>query len=336
MSELLSGLGAPHSRLSVDRGLSFPRRSVLFVPAIVLDQPAHPLTYFLARALTGKVYWRDCPDTVVLDLEDSVAAAARLGAEEVLARFLGALVPCQHMEIAVRLNTSEGVQHILETAQRLALPAVNTFMLPKLTLERCGLVLPDLVSMAEVIGIVEDAGAIRDMREIARTIVSVNDASDRHRVSGLAIGFDDLAADLRVGRDSLLDPSLLLPVSADFLVCVKSAGLQAIGPVCNRVDGDLGASEVHAFRKMGFDGCLTVFPPQIAGINSEFTPGKDQVAFAKAVLGELEIAATAGLGWVIHDGVKYDTADVGYLRWICRFEEICGEIDSIRKSGPCE
>lgn len=244
-------------------------------------------------------------DEIVVDLEDSVAAAAKERARELVAGFL-ARERTPASVVAVRVNALAGPwgeRDVLELARR-AGPRIGSLIVPKV--ERAD-------QIAEVERLLDTQGeSAREVRlqalvETAAGLLRVGEISaSSPRLESLILGYADLAASLGRGP-GVMPPERWLYAQETLLVAARARGLQAIdGPYLEIRDGaGLRLRARHA-RALGFDGKWAVHPGQVAIINETFTPIPDEVARARAVLDALERAE--GRGAVELDGEMIDEA----------------------------
>ncbi len=130
------------------------------------------------------------------------------------------------------------------------------------------------------------------------------------RLSALTWGAEDLSADLgaETNRNSegvLLDPYRLARVLC--LAGAASAGVPAIDTVFTDFrDSDREAfrRECGAARRDGFAGKMAIHPTQIPIINQAFTPTREAIAHAQAIVDAF--AANPGAGVAAVGGVMVD------------------------------
>ena len=131
------------------------------------------------------------------------------------------------------------------------------------------------------------------------------------------LGRDDLAASLRIDR-AHMTPERFGSFFLDFVCASRAEGCDPIGPVFNDLENSTGLTqELVALRTMGFTGSLCVFPNQVKDVNRAFAfVTQEMRAKYASIRDALAQASTKGLGWVICDGRKYDTADLAYIDFV--------------------
>ncbi len=269
-------------------------RSLLFVPgdsARKLDKALH------AGA-----------DAIIVDLEDSVAMAAKAEARRIAADFTG-----QHRDrisIYVRVNgLSTGM-----TAGDLAaiMPAApHGIMLPKAEGPQSAEQLSVMLRAEEALAGLAD-GITRILPIITETAAGLLMAplwrTRQPRLAGLTWGAEDLSADVgatssRDDEGHLTDPFRL--ARSLTLFAAAACETDAIDTV-HVAFNDLAAldAECRQARRDGFSGKLAIHPAQVPVINAAFTPSDAALAEARAVVNAFAEAGDAGV--VAIDGRMFD------------------------------
>ena len=272
-------------------------RSLLFVPG---DDETK-----LAKALASEA------DALILDLEDSVAFAAKHAARQTAAAFLTEARRREHRpRLFVRVNPLDSglTDADLETVMR-ARP--DGIVLPKCLdgsgVQQLGAKLA--VREAEY-GL--DDGVTRILAIATETACSLfGFASYRgcsRRLEGLVWSGEDLSADLGAETNRLPDGRYAAPyVFARTLTLIgaAAAGVNAIDAVyTNFRDIESLREEALAARRDGYVAKMAIHPAQVAVINAVFTPSAEAVAHAHAVIAAFEAAPGAGI--VSLDGEMLD------------------------------
>jgi citrate lyase subunit beta/citryl-CoA lyase len=243
-------------------------RSYLFVPA---DRPER-----YAKALASGA------DAVIVDLEDAVAPPAKDSARAALLAWLARA----EGQVVVRINAG-GTPWFADDLAVLLSPQVVAAMVPKA--ERAD----DLarVPHASLLPLVETAAGVDNVREIARA----------PRVQRLVFGSIDLQADLGMAGDG----DELLVFRTQLVLQSRLANLAPpVDGVCTAIDDTAAlAADTLRARRLGFGAKLCIHPRQVDPVNRGFTPGADEVAWARRVL---DAAAAAGGAAVAVDGRMVD------------------------------
>ena len=274
--------------------MSAPLRSILYVPG---DRPDR-----FEKALASDA------DGVVLDLEDSVAAGAKVPARSAVAEFVRS--PWQK-PLFVRVN---GLASELTAADVNALAGAPI----------AGIRAPKVESTADVAAfarLADEAGLRVDLwclLESARAVELAYEIARSPRVAAIALGEADLVASLGVRADEGLDYA-----RARCVVAARAAGrpapMQAVYTTLGDEEG-LRRSTEHG-RALGFFGRMAIHPAQVGVINDVFTPSAQEVAAAREAV---DAAASSGAD-AMPDGRFVDSAVVEQARLVLALAERLSE-----------
>ena len=285
------------------------RRSMLFVPGANA-----------AMVSTSFIYQ---PDTIMFDLEDSVALSEKDSARMLVAHAL------QHplyreMETLVRVNplTSEYGLADLNAAVRAGASGIR---LPKTDSAQ------DITAMeTEIERIERDCG-----REVGSTlmlaaiespqgILAANEiAQASKRLIGIALGAEDYVRAMKTERSP--EGIELLFARSTILHAARANGLMAFDTVYSDARNEEGfLREAALIKQMGFDGKSLINPAQIALIHNLFAPTQKEVDYAEKVIKAAEDAAKAGFGVVSLNGKMVDTPIIERSRLIVQRAQTSG------------
>jgi len=272
-------------------------RSLLFVPA---DSPKK-----LEKAMTCSA------DALIVDLEDSVAPEGKAAARQSAAAFLKETVPAtERPQLIVRVNSlrsglTDADLDVVAAAQP------DAVMLPKAEGGASVAHLDAKLAVREAKSGIAD-GAIKIIAIATETaaalFVAGTYAGSSKRLAALTWGAEDLSAELgaETNRDAegvLLDPYRLARVLC--LAGAATAGVPAIDTVFTDFrDREAFRRECAAARRDGFLGKMAIHPTQIPIINEAFTPSREAVAHAKAIVEAFAAnpdAGVVGIGGVMAD-----------------------------------
>lgn len=258
-------------------------QSILFVPAGRGD--------LVGKAASGEAA------IVCLDLEDGVAPDAKAAARGALQSAVDR-VRAGGKPVAVRLNSAlEHVSHDLA-----ALPeGLDLLVLPKAgsvafiedlsgALERLHGFVPALVALVETA-----AGLTAMSRQQALPAA----------VAALALGTEDLAADLGVAPESAA-------IEHSFHELARNAARLRVpllgypGSIANFSDPKLFEAAARAGREGGAIGGFAIHPKQVAVLNAVFALSDDERRQAEAEVAAFEAGLAQGLGAVNHEGRMID------------------------------
>lgn len=255
-------------------------RSLLFVPA---DSEKK-----IPKALASDA------DVVILDLEDSVAPAAKPAARALAAEVLRS--NCE-ARIYVRVNALD-TGLTLDDLQA-TLPA-----------RPHGLVLPKSASAEDVnrlhalIMMVapgdEATPVIAIATETAASIFNMGSYVNAHpRLEGLNWGMEDLAAALgaQSNRDERGEPTEPYRLARTLtLFAARAAGLAPIDAVYPNFRDSAGLSkQCREAVRDGFTAKMCIHPDQIGAINEAFTPSSEMIARARHIVEAFAAAGNPGV-----------------------------------------
>lgn len=271
-------------------------RSMLFVPA---DSE---------RKLAKSV---DSPaDVLILDLEDSVAEARKVGARATAAEFITGQAAQLSSRLFVRINP-------LDTA--LAMGDLAAVVVPGLA----GILLPKTHSAADIVhlGHCLDAlearagmapGTVRIVpvaTETAPAMLNMQSfASPVSRLAGVTWGAEDLSAAIGAVSNREEDGSwspLYTWANSLCLCAAAAAGVPAIDTLHADFRDAAGlAAACRASRRRGFRGRIAIHPDQVAIINEAYSPSEAELAHARRIVDAF--AAQPEAGTLSIDGVMVD------------------------------
>ncbi len=266
-------------------------RSFLFVPG---DSPRK-----FEKASAGAA------DALILDLEDSVAAGAKVAARGTVATMLAA--PRGRQAKFVRVNA-------LDTGLTLAdLAAVMPGGPDGIVLPKCQGP-DDLRQLAHYLAAFETVhglGQTRILAIVTETAGSLFTLGGYRgvdpRLWGMMWGAEDLAASLGA-RENAAKGVYHEPFRLARNLCLAgaaAAGVVAVDSICATLDDpDLIAAEAQAARRDGFGAKAVIHPNHVAAVNLAFTPTEVEVAWARRVLAAF--AADPAAGVVRIDGRMID------------------------------
>lgn len=242
----------------------------------------------------GKV--GDCgADAVIIDLEDSVAVAAKSDARALTADFLRS-ARSTGPALWVRINP-------LGTEECEADVAAVAGLKP------AGLVLPKCEGPEDVdrLGaLVAEAGGGPDIAvhaiatETARAVFRLAGFAERRvdRLAAISWGAEDLATAVGASGNRHADGGfhdLFLHVRSLALLAARAAGVQPVDTLHAdfRDTEGLRASSIRA-RAEGFTGRLAIHPAQVAVINAAFMPTAEEIDWAGRIVAAFAAAPDAG------------------------------------------
>ncbi|MBV9734879.1 MAG: CoA ester lyase [Acidisphaera sp.] len=257
-------------------------RSLLFVPA---DSERK-----FARARASGA------DALILDLEDSVAAVRRPEARRLLRGFLDGGRDGQRLFVRINSLAAEDALHDLAAV----MPGrPDGVVLPKATPD-------DLARLDHYLDALEVAGrlprggthVIAIATETAAGVFSLGHYRGvTARLEALTWGAEDLAALLgAVNRrpDGAYDDTFRL-ARALCLLAAQAAGVAAVDTIHADFRNEAAlAEECRAAARAGFTAKMAIHPAQVGPINAAFSPGEEDLAWARGVIAAFAANPDAG------------------------------------------
>jgi citrate lyase subunit beta/citryl-CoA lyase len=263
-----------------------PRRSVLYMPG------SNARALEKARTLPA--------DTVILDLEDSVAPDAKDEARNQVCAAVEA-GGFGRREVVIRVNAPDTAWAEADLAAAVK-AAPDAILIPKVsdpeTLTSVGARLRRLGApdRTRVWAMIETPLAILRAEAIANAARDVGT-----RLECLVLGTNDLAKETRARLVPGRAP--MLPWIAGVLLAARAHEIDVLDGVFNTLADPEGfRAECEQGRDLGFDGKTLIHPNQIEVANAVFAPAPDEVAQARAIIAAFERPENAGKGVVSLEG----------------------------------
>lgn len=244
-------------------------------------------------------------DTVILDLEDSVAISEKDAARDLVYQAIKTIsYPC---EVGVRINhisTPYGRKDL----ERVLLAKPELIRLPKAESAEEIQEIDAIITAAEEANGFEP-GSIRMMAAIEtakglRQAYEIATASPR--MEALAIGGEDFLADLKTSRTR--HGGELAVARGQLVLAARAAGVQVIDSVFSDIrDEDGFIAETTRIKEMGFDGKSVVNPRQIKLIYQIFAPAEKEIDLAERILEAYQEALAKNSGVISLNGKMIDT-----------------------------
>jgi len=241
-------------------------RSLLFVPG---DRPD--------RMKKGQSLGADI---LILDLEDSVAAARKDDARKAVGEILS---EPRAMPIFVRVNATE--------------PLMERDLAGIAPGRPDGIVLPKAEGGASIASLSRRLDALGDQNARILPIATETPAAVfglgtygnvTSRLCGLTWGAEDLPSAIGATTAREADGTFTAPyqtVRSLALFAAHAAGVAAIETVYPALKDERGLMDyAKRARRDGFSGMLAIHPAQLAAIHAAFTPSKEEIAWAQRVV----------------------------------------------------
>ncbi|GAA2275146.1 CoA ester lyase [Nonomuraea roseoviolacea subsp. roseoviolacea] len=264
-----------------------PAVSWLYVPG---DRPER----FAKAAASGA-------DVVIIDLEDAVAPARKDEARANAAAYLRERASDPgDVAVHVRVNDLTMPRGRDDVAALAGLPGLDGLRLPK-------------VESAAVLDALGDCPApAYAVLESAAGVLAASAVAAHPRVAGVALGEQDLSAELSVTDVAALNQLRLQVVLAAAAACLPPVPM-SVYPNVRDEEGLLASCA--AGRAIGMFGRAAIHPRQIPVIRRAFTPTEEETARAEEIAEAAERAEREGLGAVaLPDGRFVDAPIVARAR----------------------
>lgn len=244
------------------------------------------------------------PDSIMLDLEDSVTMAEKDAARLLVYQALKT-VDYGNTEMVVRinpLNTPYGKKDI----EAVVKAGVDVIRMPKTeTAEEVVEVEREIERVERELGCV---GRTKIMAAIESTLGIVNAyaiATASPRMMGIALGAEDYCANLKTQRTPGGDELRL--ARETIVVAARAAGIDALDTVYSNLnDMETFRQEVEYIKTLGFDGKSIINPRQIEIINEVFAPKEKEITKARAIIAAIKEAEAKGSGVIALNGKMID------------------------------
>lgn len=264
----------------------FELTTMLFVPA------AQARMIEKARGLAASA--------VILDLEDGVGFGEKQSAREGLASIVGRAWPDRPLLFA-RVN-GPGTEHF-----EADLAAVATLPLVGVCIPKCESASQVLEAERRLL----ESGADEGIRlcpfvESARGILNANEiASASPRVVAVALGSEDLAADMGIRRTK--GGAEMAYWRGVVATAARAAGAIPIdGVFIDFSDPEGLAADAAIGRSMGFGGKQIIHPSQIDHVARAYAPTDEELGRATRIVEAFDEAEREGRGVVVVDGRMID------------------------------
>ena len=244
------------------------------------------------------------PDSIMLDLEDSVTMAEKDTARLLVYNALKS-IDYGDTEMVVRinpLNTPYGKKDI----EAVVKAGVDVIRMPKTeTAEEVVEVEREIERVEKELGCV---GRTKIMAAIESTLGVVNAyaiATASKRMMGIALGAEDYSANLKTQRTPGGDELRL--ARETIVVAARAAGIDALDTVYSNLnDMETFRKEVEFIKTLGFDGKSIINPRQIEIVNEVFAPSQKAIDKALTILAAIKEAEKKGSGVIAVNGKMVD------------------------------
>ena len=243
-------------------------------------------------------------DCIQLDLEDSVPEAEKDTARTLVPK-AAARVRRGGADVVVRINRP--LSMAVRDLEASVGPEVDGIAVTKVQSAEHLRLLDELVGGLEAkrglktghtrfIAMIETPESFFRMDEIARSV---------GRLAAMNIGGEDFALENGMAP---AEETLLMP-KQQMVFAARSGGLMPLGFIASVAafgDWPVFRAMVRRSRQFGFMGAGCIHPGQVPIVNEEYSPGADEIAYARRVIEENVTAEAAGRASFALDGKMID------------------------------
>ena len=244
------------------------------------------------------------PDSIMLDLEDSVTLAEKDAARLLVYHALQS-VDYGQTEMVVRINplsTPFGRKDI----EAVVRAGVHVIRMPKTeTADEVREVEAEIERVEERLGCLGRTQIMAAIESALGVVNAYDIATASKRMMGIALGAEDYCANLKTQRTP--SGNELQLARQTIVVAARAAGIDALDTVYSNLnDMDTFRAEVEYIKSLGFDGKSIINPRQIEVVNEVFAPKEKDIAKARTILAAIKEAEERGSGVVSVNGKMVD------------------------------
>lgn len=263
-----------------------PRRSVLYMPG------ANERALEKAKTIPA--------DSLILDLEDSVAPEAKAEARESVCAAVRA-GGYGRRELVIRVNAIE-TPWGMDDLRAAAAVKPNAILVPKVSEPG------DITTVAKVLGAVGagDVTRLWAMMETPKSMLNAREiaalaADPENRLVCMVMGTNDLLKESRAR--ALHDRIAVVPWLAMTLAAARAYGLDILDGVYNDYRDETGfRNECEHGRTLGMDGKTLIHPSQVGPCNEIFSPTEEEVDWSRKIITAFDEPENAYKGVITVEG----------------------------------
>ena len=266
------------------------------------------------------------PDSIMLDLEDSVTLAEKDAARLLVYHALQS-VDYGQTEMVVRINplsTPFGRKDI----EAVVRAGVDVIRMPKTeTAAEVREVEAEIERVEERLGCLGRTQIMAAIESALGVVNAYDIATASKRMMGIALGAEDYCANLKTQRSQTGDELRL--ARETIVVAARAAGIDALDTVYSNLnDMEAFRAEVEFIKTLGFDGKSIINPRQIEVVNEVFAPKEKDIQKARTILAAIREAEARGSGVVAVNGKMVDRPVVIRAQRTIELAKASGLIDN--------
>ena len=244
------------------------------------------------------------PDSIMLDLEDSVTMAEKDAARLLVHNALKS-IDYGTTEMVVRinpLNTPYGKKDV----EAVVKAGVDVIRMPKTeTADEVRELEAEILKVETEIGRVGETKIMAAIESALGIVNAYAIATASPRMMGIALGAEDYSANLKTNRTP--GGAELLLAREQIVVAARAAGICCFDTVYSNLDDmETFRKEVELIKTLGFDGKSIINPRQIEVVNSVSAPTEKEITKARAVVAAIKEAQAKGSGVISLNGKMVD------------------------------
>lgn len=258
-------------------------------------------------------------DSVILDLEDSIAASAkddaRAAVGDVAARLAG-----QGLEVTVRINRPWRLA--ARDIEAAVTPDVSALLLPMTDTAAHVREVADVVAEVEAEkGMAAGHTFLCPLIETAEGLLNAREIANAHaRMISLSLGSEDFA----LSMGSTTDTDMLFGPKQHIVACARAAGLAPmgfIGSIAEFRDIEKLNDMMTLSKRAGFKGASCIHPNQVKVANAVFGPSEEEVEEAREIVEAYDEALARGEGAITVRGKMVDVPVADRMRAVLAFAD---------------
>jgi citrate lyase subunit beta / citryl-CoA lyase len=254
-------------------------------------------------------------DAIMMDIEDGVAPSEKENARVQIGAALDdvaeRLREDPHFRTParfVRVNIV-GSQHFIEDTKAVVRPGLEGLVIPKVESVQQVRVVEDELGRAEVAHHMP-GGSVKLLIAIESPIGLFNAyaiASSTVRIIGVIFGAEDFTREMNLPMRREGEAVDLIYARSHIATAAAAAHVQAVDGVwVDLNDADGLRRFARQARRLGMTGISIIHPNQIEEANAAFTPTREDIDYAQAVVNAFEDARARGLGAIAFRGQLLD------------------------------
>ena len=244
------------------------------------------------------------PDSIMLDLEDSVTMAEKDAARLLVHNALKS-IDYGTTEMVVRINPLS-TPYGRKDVEAVVKAGVDVIRMPKTeTAQEVRELEEEILKVETEIGRVGETKIMAAIESALGIVNAYEIATASKRMMGIALGAEDYSANLKTNRTP--GGAELLLARETIVVAARAAGIACFDTVYSNLDDmETFRKEVELIKTLGFDGKSIINPRQIEVVNEVFTPTEKEINKARAVVAAIKEAQAKGSGVISLNGKMVD------------------------------